>query len=256
MTANNVTFDTCSLDKIVKNRDVDSKIRRAILDDRIRGFYCETVVTLEGVMRKERKEILSRTRPISLSSSDGEGAIRLAVGIQHFRPPLHPDHAALIEAVEAIGMRAIRGPARIGGVRARADQLRFAETCTSIQELLERRDKVNALASAIAQRGVGYAVPVELGLKNLTPVEIAKPTLWSDGLRRLPGHTSVHRAIAEWADADAIAAHYGSGNELFCTEELPGKQRRSVLNAENRAWLEEHYSIKFVSLAQLAERLL
>jgi hypothetical protein len=54
----NVMFDTCSLDWIVKRRPEARKVRDAIVAGRIRGFYCETLVTLEGVQKKERREVL------------------------------------------------------------------------------------------------------------------------------------------------------------------------------------------------------
>lgn len=256
MTDIRVTFDTCSLDDIIKNRPNSPKVRDAIEAGQVRGFYCETLVTLEGVRRKERPQVLSRTRPVSRSSSTGKNTINITIGIEHYRPPLHPTHAKMIETIEAMGMRALRAPPRMCGVRAKDGQVKFFEPHASVLELAECMDKVSSLATEIGRRGIGYAVPVSLGLKLLTPEEIAKPTLWFEGLRRATGHKSVQRAIAEWADADSIAAHYGYGIDLFCTRDYGGNAKgRSVLDDANRAWLQKDYGIEFVSLAELAERL-
>jgi hypothetical protein len=255
MTAITVTFDTCNLDWIVKDRPEAHKVRDAIAAGRVQGFYCETLLTLEGVQIGERREVLGRTRPVSRASSTGKNTINIAIGIEHYRPPLHATHAKMIETIEAIGMRALRAPARMCGIRARDDQVKFFEPHASIAELAECMDKVNSLATEIGRRGVGYAIPVKLGLAMLTAEEIAKPTLWFAGLPR-KGKWKVARAIAEWADGDAVAAHFGYGIELFCTRDY-GKSNRgpSVLDERNRTWLHNEYGIKFVSLLELADML-
>jgi hypothetical protein len=214
------------------------------------------MVTLEGVRRKERQEVLGRTRPVSRSSSIGRHKINIEVGIEHYRPPLDPVLLEKIEFIEAIGMRALRGPTRMCGFRAKDDQVRFFEPYESVLELAKCMDRVNELAAAIGERGIGYAIPVRLGLQLLGPDEAAKPTLWFEGLRRATGRKRVARAISEWADADSVAAHYGYGIDLFCTEDR-GRNARgaSVLDETNRAWLSKEYGIQFVSLSELAERL-
>ena len=259
-----VTFDTCSLDTVVcpetsqhKNGKINgSKVRAAIEAGHVRGFYCVTLVTLEGVRRKERREVLGRTRPVSWSSSTGKNTINITIGIEHHRKPLDPKFLRRIQVSEAMGMRALRGPARMCGIRARDDQVKFFEPHESVLELERCMDKVNDLSSAIGARRIGYAVPVELGLQFLTPDEIAKPTLWFEGLRRSRSHKRVARVINEWADADSVAAHYGYGIDLFCTEDK-GRNAGgpSVLDDTNRAWLQKEYGVTFVSLEELAKRL-
>jgi hypothetical protein len=249
-----VTFDTCSLDIIVKNGQINGrKVGAAIEAGHLGGFYCETLVTLEGVRRKERPEVLGMTRPMGRYSSTGKNTINITVGIEHYRKPLDPTHIKMLQTIEAMGMRALRGPARMCGIHAKDDQVKFFEPYESVLELVECMDKVNELSTAIGERGVGYAVPVNLGLQFLTPDEIAKPTLWFEGLRRA-SHKPVAQAIAEWADGDSIAAHYGYGIDLFCTEDQARNARGpSVLDETNRAWLHKVYGIKFVSLEALAE---
>jgi hypothetical protein len=121
----NVTFDTCSLDWIVKDRLEARKVRQAIVAGRVQGFYCETLVTLEGVQKKERRQALGRTRPVSRSFSTGKNTIKIAIGFEHYRPALHATHAKMVEDIEAMGMRALRAPARMCGIRAKDDQVKF-----------------------------------------------------------------------------------------------------------------------------------
>jgi hypothetical protein len=230
-----VTFDTCSMDLIVKNRPNSFKVRAALEAGLVRGFYCETLVALEGVRRKERPEVLSRTRPVSQSSSTGKYKINMIVGIEHYRPLLNPALLNMIRIIEALGMGALRGPARMCGIRAKDDEVNFFDPHETFSERAKCMEKVNEMASAISARGIGYAVAVNLGLQLLTPDEVAKPTLWFEGLRRKTGHKRVVRAFNEWADGDAVAAHYGYGIDLFCTEdEGRGARGPSVFDDTNR----------------------
>ena len=64
----------------------------------------------------------------------------------------------------------------------------------------------------------------------------------------------MQRAIAEWADADSIAAHVGYGIDLFCSEDQ-GKSAGGIsliLDAANRAWLTATYGVQFATLTELA----
>jgi hypothetical protein len=79
------------------------------------------------------------------------------------------------------------------------------------------------------------------------------PILWLQGLP-LADENKVKRAVAEWADGDSVAAHYGFGIQLFCTDDVGSRKPKSVLAADNRKWLSEKYGIEFVTLKQLAAR--
>ncbi len=67
----------------------------------------------------------------------------------------------------------------------------------------------------------------------------------------------VARAVAEWADADSIAAHYAYRNDFFCTlDSAKAETKRgdpAISDADNRAWLSENFGIRFVTLIRLAE---
>lgn len=82
---------------------------------------------------------------------------------------------------------------------------------------------------------------------------------WPQGLRRARDaaeRKKVWTAINEWADGDAIAAHVGHDNDLFCTHDYnKNSGLKSALHPTNRAWLNENFGIEFVTLSELAERL-
>jgi hypothetical protein len=63
--------------------------------------------------------------------------------------------------------------------------------------------------------------------------------------------------VAEWADADTIAAHYAYGNDVFCTLDAAKAENKrgepAIFDSDNRAWLTENFGIQVGTLAQLAE---
>lgn len=70
------------------------------------------------------------------------------------------------------------------------------------------------------------------------------------------GENAFKRRFGDWADADAIAAHYAYGNDLFCTNDgASGAGARSVLSAANRKNLTQKYGIVFVSLDEVCTQL-
>ena len=82
---------------------------------------------------------------------------------------------------------------------------------------------------------------------------------WPQGLGRARDaaeRRKVWAAINEWADGDAIAAHVGHGNDLFCTHDY-GKSSgpQSALHPTHRTWLKEAFGVEFVTPLELAERL-
>jgi hypothetical protein len=263
-----VTFDSCSLDTVVwpetsqhrNGEAIGRKVRAAIEAGRVQGFFCEPVVILESVQNKERSEVFGSTRLETQLCSPADRTINITIAVKQDRNPPPPKFCERIQVAKAIGMCALKGPARIGGICFQDNEGNFFKSYNSVSELAACLDKVHNLATAIAAHGVGQAVAVTLGLQFLTPDEIAKPTLWSAGFRRAKSKSErdqVNRAIAEWADGDSVATHYGHGVELFCTEDKATQSagQPSVFDDTNRAWLQKDYGIKFVSLAELAERL-
>ncbi len=125
-------------------------------------------------------------------------------------------------------------------------------------ELIARGERANEVDAALARRGLGRARAVRLGLEY-SRRDGMEGEWWPQGLGRARDaaeRKKVWAAINEWADGDAIAAHVGHGNDLFCTHDY-GKNSgpKSALHPTNRTWLKETFGIVFVTLSELAERL-
>jgi hypothetical protein len=260
-----VTFDSNTLDKAARPprfpKDPDqaayTRVYDALSTGRLKGYFSETHVTLEGIKNVDRVKVLGSTRLDQQSSSNGKNAITLSLTVQQDRKPLPPEFPRRIQAAHKIGMRALRGPARFGWVCIKDDDGTFFEPDASMLERIQRSDRTNEMADAIAARGVGHAIAVKLGL-DFSVRDGASGEWWLHGLLRAKDVlecTQVERAVAEWADGDSIAAHYGYGIDLFCSKDFGQKaSSASVLDCENRKWLNEKFGVQFVTLVELADK--
>ena len=256
-----VTFDTNTLNSVVAPETAQrgtgtsgATVRTAIQAGYIQGFFSETLITLEGIENKDRPEVLGKTRPVSEASSPDKNRITLTVGFQHVRNPLNSRFLARVQAAVALGMRALRAPARMGGYRLKGENWPLLEPAGGLLELLRCMDNVNEMATKIAKRGVGQAVAVELGIRFSKRATVSEPELFLQGLGRAQDKSErykVAKAIAEWADGDSVAAHYGFGIDQFCSEDFAPP---SVLDCDHRKWLSEEFGIQFMTLAELARR--
>ena len=130
---------------------------------------------------------------------------------------------------------------KIGGYHLRDQDCELYEPDGGISELIRCMDKVNELTTEIARHGVGQAIAVELGLRFSHRDGVEKPELFLQGLGRAKDKSErkkVAEAIREWADGDSVAAHYGFGMKLFCSEDFrKNGAGHSVLDHDNRQWL-------------------
>jgi hypothetical protein len=261
-----VTFDTNALNDLISPETSQRgargtangiKVRAAIEAGRVQGFFCETLVTLEGIQRKDRPSVLGSTRLESEIKPTGENTINISLTVKQDRKPLDSEFTVKIQSAKNLGLQALRAPARMGWIRIKDEDGTFFAPDGSTTELLDRMDKVNEMATTIAVHGVGQASAVTLGLQLLAREGIPQPTLWFQGLRYAYGNSErqkVAKAVAEWADGDSVAAHYGYGNDLFCSEDF-GKNAStaSILDDDNRAWLTDTFGVRFVTMAQLGD---
>jgi hypothetical protein len=260
-----VTFDTNTLADVVlpeasqqpTNPADAARVRAAIQLGKIQGFFSETLVTLEGVQTKDRAAVFGSTRLQSESTCTDENTITISIGVVQDRKPLEPRFFERIQAARGLGMRALRGPARIGWICVQDVDGMLFEPDGSTLELSARLDKVHKVATAIAERGLGHAAAVKFGLQFSASDGMSEPELWYKGLLRAKenGETNrVKEVVAEWADGDSVAAHYGYGIDRFCSQDFgQNAGKASVLHPDNRRWLREAFGIQFVTLAELAE---
>ena len=172
-------------------------------------------------------------------------------------PGLHPVVARWIAEADSLGLRFLRAP-RIGGPRpaellARA---KFAKEGTD-SERQKRLDRFMEIARAIEARGVGIARLKMIAERIKARTGLAGP--WYSALNNAQDdqeRREIERAVAEWADGDAVAAHIAYGIDVFCSEDrAQNAGAPSIFDASNRAWLQQTYGIRIVSVEELSAEL-
>lgn len=260
-----VTFDTNAIDKVTRPelfpkdpRQADFiKIHDALKAGSLKGYFGESIATLEGIKKKDRSSVMGSTRVKTeiTDTFDGSGeleSIKINMIPEQDRHPIPVKHAARIQAALQIGMRALKTP-RIGGFRIIDPD--FYEPDSSETALSERLNKTMDAVKAIEDRGVGYTVVRSIAAEFARRDNVINEMPMQSLRRARDVHEEgrVSRAVAEWADADTIGAHIGYGIDLFCTgDEGKGAGSPSVLDAANRAWLTATFGVTFVTLSQLA----
>ena len=263
-----VTFDTNTLDRAVRPerfpKDVRQteyiKVHQGLISGSIEGFFCETVVTCEGIQKNDRAEVFGSTTLTSrrehIQNQAGEDVIKLNLKVEMpKRKPLHRENVARVQAALNIGMRVLGAP-RIGGVRIDDPDnlIYFQEVPDSIAQS-ERLDAFAAVVTDIESRGVGFSQIQNIAAKFAQRDGVAEP--WFKSLERaidVDEENEVKRAVAEWADGDMIAAHISYGIDFFCTEDA-GKSAgaNSIFNVENRTWLNQYFGVQIITLSDLAK---
>jgi len=264
-----VTFDTNALDRVVRperypkdlRQHAFKKIHKALKDGRIKGFFSETVLTLEGIQKIDRADVFDSTKILTdikeEKAANGEsGRVKVVLtALQPARRQLHPEVVKRIRSAIQLGLRGMKIP-RNGMIDIEDPSGKFFVQ-QSETEMAQRQQKTFEAARAIEKRNVGMTKVRQLGAKFGSRDGVSEP--WYRSLVRAKDvheENQVKRAISEWADGDSIAAHIGYGNEFFCTED---KGRTggvsSIFDEKNRVWLAETYGVRFVTLPELAEQL-
>ena len=254
-----VTFDTNALGSLaVGNASAAIVVRDAILAGRLCGFFSETLVTLEGVANVARSPTFGAMRlqtrmTTAEARQDGSHAIHVNLTLDHSaRPSLHPQLVTLVCRLRELGFKAIRLP-RIG-LQVLDSAAGFALAPEPDDKLSARLDRSNAAALAIEARGVGgaraWALARRLAGANVAGIDLFRSLGLASTEREIK---EVAKAVGEWADGDALAAHIGHKHDVFCTNDQ-GKSAGgpSVLDALNRAWLTETYGVVFMTLDEVA----
>lgn len=263
-----VTFDTNTLDKAVRPerfpKDIlqaeYQKVYDALKIGAIEGFICETIVTCEGIQKKDRAETYGSTKLVSKqehkTNEDGDDIINISLTPEMSKlKPLHPEVIRRLQAAFALKIKVLGAP-RIGGLNIDDpnNEIYFQETPNSAEQSARLERQFEA-GREIEARGVGFSQLKELAGKFASRANLIEP--WFKSLERaIDVHemNSVNRAVAEWADGDTLAAHIGYGIDFFCTEDA-GKSAgaRSILDANNQAWLRERFGVKIISMSDLAK---
>lgn len=277
-----VTFDTNVLDLACRpgrfpkdpRQPGLSKVHDALQRGELLGFYSVTMLTIEGIMKKDRAKVYGSTRTAisesvsTTKNADLPEAIRQKVGTgdvetirveykieQPERAALHPEVVARIQAAKALGVRVLKAPPRTGAFTINDPTGEYYLGTGEGDALSAWIDKVQAVGREIAKRGVGYAQVKALG-EGLA----ANPEeTWFRALENAPdihSQRAIERAFGEWADGDAVAAHIAYGLDVFCSADVGNSNAtNSILDPANRAWLTSTYGVKFMTFDDLLSSL-
>jgi hypothetical protein len=260
-----VTFDTNVLTDVVMPDSCKTAYyaaciaaHRGVKSGRIAGYFGESVVTLDVLGKIDKVAMVGGARISSESPSNGPYRVNLSVRTRWESVRINPISVNLISVAQSLGMRALIGPRYLGNSlpAQRGADLLYENLVFPAD--IGRANKINEVDLALAQRGLGRSRAVALGVE-WSKRDGASGETWMQGLGRARNETerrTVHRAVNEWADGDAIAAHVGYGNDLFCTHDKGrGSGQQSALHPSNRSWLEAVYGVEIVTVSELADRL-
>lgn len=279
-----VTFDTNVLDLACRperfpkdpRQPLMYKVKDALLSGQLTGFYSVTMLTIEGIMRKDRAKVYAGTRAVMqpeknfiTKNSELPDEIRARVGSEDMetfemevrieqpdRDPPHPEVIARVKAAKALGVKVLKGVPRIGAFHLIDKDDEFYLSCGEVSELSAWVDKSHEVARAIEGRGLGYAQLKALGHGMAARDPEAAWFAALDKATDVHQERAVERAFGEWADGDSIAAHIAYGLDVFCSADVGNSNaNNSVLNLANRAWLSETYGIHFMTFDDLAASL-
>jgi len=241
-----ITFDTNVLDLACRperfpkdsRQPALKKVYDALKSGEIEGFYSVTMLTIEGIMKRDRANVYGSTQivtepetvsimkpeelPDSLRERWGDEdleQIRLELRVeQPARQALHPEVQARARAASDLGVKVLKAPPRIGAFHIADDDDKFYLSTGKGDELGTWNARVCEVARAIEARGVGIAQVKSIGLNSSDA-----QTSWYKGLEstsNIHQERAIERAFGEWADGDAIASHIAYGLDVFCSADV------------------------------------
>jgi hypothetical protein len=238
-----VNFDSNAWEKVFDPADRDwALVRSAISSRRITGFICEAAFRIEAIRKRERADYFAEPAmdvrtPFSTVIINGKPYVQfMSFGPDDERHPGLPQVQSnkLKDALTA-GVRLMRGGAWMGlpsPVEIR-DPALFAYTNDPGRE--QRQIDVSARIEA---RGVGKAAFDAAGG-------------WNAQATAPQSEKVFHKACAEWADGELVAAHIAYRNDILCTNDRARAAGVSIVDSNNRAWLESEFGVKFATLEEL-----
>lgn len=279
-----VTFDSNILDKVCRPerfpKDPDQplmqKVHDALQRKEIEGFYSVGMLTIEGIERKDRADVFSRTRTVMkpethsvTKNNDLPQAIQEIVGDadvetvsvelqveQPNRKALPREVVARLKAAKELGVKVLKGVPRIGAVNITDPTGEYYLSTGKDDELSRWIEKAHEVSRAIESQGVGFSQIKKIGQN----ISIDDPKgVWFESLdlaADIHEQRAVERAFSEWADGDAIASHIAYGIDIFCTADIGNSNASaSILDSTNREWLSCTYDVQFMNLKELASKI-
>jgi hypothetical protein len=258
-----VTFDTNTVDKAARPErhpkdpaQADfQKVHDALKAGILRGLFCETVATLEGIQRVDRARVFGSTYLATRHSEpevQADGGIVHRVNVEATQPgrrPLHEENARRLAVALRLGFRALPVP-RIAMPRIDDPDKRIY-IYEDENAVSPRLDRFFEAARAIEARGFGMVPITKIAARLANRAGVTEP--WYSSLDRADSaeEKEISNAIAEWADGDTVAAHISFQVDYLCTGDRP-RARSSIFDPTERAWLAATYGVRFVTISELA----
>lgn len=256
----NVWEKVIDTEKYLDDPSIDDlkRINSYIQDKTIQPFLSDVIFNLEAIKKKDRKEYLKKGKGIInvKSSKEEDGWVTLSFSIEPSE--IHPgNHKILdnkLQIAISMGFRIINSP-RIGGYKNPdiPTNYYYADDTASMSKLWNTQAEAQRYIEHELNCGIYHIKKIGEKYKR---VDISET--WMDGVSNAPEkeNTRIIKAVAEWADADAVAAHIGLPHSFFCTRDL-GRSTilDSVFSPKNKEKLEEKFKARIVSPEQLIKTL-
>jgi hypothetical protein len=174
-----VAFDTGALDDVVWPQSAKdptdpadaARVRAAVESGAIKGFFGESLITLEGIQKKDRIDVLGSARFERDSWSPTTDVITTTLAFAQDRKTLNPKFAERIRAARKLSMRALLVPRSLGdGVCAKDDDGKLFEPIADLEQFVARATQIGG---EIGSRSLGRAAAVKLGLEFSARVCVA-----------------------------------------------------------------------------------
>lgn len=228
------------------------KINEALRLGQIEGRLSETVFTLEGIARADRKNLLSGYKPridiIPEVLPNGSIHLRFSIGPDR---SAHPGNNSFLDShltdALALGFMLMRCHRVAGIINPDIKEEWYVQASSPSSDIA---NKFGEVSQVIEATGAGIAWVKSIGNIHARPVEH-----WTTGLANAPASEdkAIASAVAEWADADTVSAHVAYGNHYICTRDAAkAAGQNSVFSPINRVWLEKDYGVQFISPEGLA----
>ena len=241
-----VSFDSNVWERIVdeRKRSTEADVYTAMYDliraGKIIPHFFEGIATMESIPRKGRKDFYGNFRAGFVVVVDGEVvSSEPGSGGPQITDYLNENVPRAID----IGFRFMRLP-RIGAPSLNIPEHWWASD--SNYPAAERQRRSFECARFIESLGAGKGKLMKA--THTSPggiVQKAKNDTLLTGKQLANG-------VGEWADGDALAAHYGYGVDYFCTNDTAsGAGCSSVFAKQNLQQLEAKYKVNVVSPEEL-----
>ena len=238
-----VSFDSNVWEKVFDPADHDgAPVRSAISSGRITGFICEAAFRIEAIRKHERAAYFAEPAmdvqfPFSTVIRNGKPYVQImSIGPADENHPGMPEVQSIkLKNALAAGVQLMRGGAWLGlpaPVEIR-DPALFVQTSDPGRE----QRQIDASAR-IEARGVGKAAFDAAGG-------------WDAQASASHNEKVFHKACAEWADGELVAAHIAYRNDILCTNDRAQAAGVSIFDSNNRAWLKSEFGVKFATLEEL-----